>query len=109
MMEKESLISEAITPVAGSSDTAGMARGEPGLPKRFRWRGTEYTVAHVIETWKTSGRCHHGSEEKYLRRHWWKVITEPAATMTLYCLRQPMRGKNSKSRWFLYSITEEGA
>ena len=37
-------ISEAVRPVGGTFDAAGMARGEPGLPQRFVWRGREYAV-----------------------------------------------------------------
>ena len=36
---REEFVSEAIQPVVGTTDTAGMARGGPGLPRRFVWRG----------------------------------------------------------------------
>ena len=32
---EEEFVSEPIKPVAGTFDTVGMARGEPGLPGRF--------------------------------------------------------------------------
>jgi hypothetical protein len=48
----EEFVSEAIKPVAGTFDTAGMTRGEPGLPQRFVWRDTEYTLAAVLQAWK---------------------------------------------------------
>ena len=53
----EEFISEPIEPVEGTFDTAGMTRGEPGLPGRFIWRDKEYTVAEVLEKWKESGPC----------------------------------------------------
>ena len=52
----DKFISEPIKPVEGTFDTAGMTRGEPGLPGRFVWRNKEYTVAEVLEKWKESGR-----------------------------------------------------
>lgn len=48
----ERFISEAIKPVAGTSDTAGMVAGEPGIPGRFTWRGTDYEVDSILEKWK---------------------------------------------------------
>ena len=44
-----SFISEPIGPVDGSFDTSGMARGEPGLPQKFRWREKEFIVSEVLE------------------------------------------------------------
>ncbi len=43
----EEFVSEQIVPAAGTFDPAAMAMGAPGLPARFRWRDTEYTVAEV--------------------------------------------------------------
>ena len=45
-------VSEAIVPLDGSFDTAGMATGGPGLPCRFRWRREVLEVAEVLESWK---------------------------------------------------------
>ena len=36
---QDEFVSEAIKPVEGTFDTAGMVCGEPGLPGRFLWRG----------------------------------------------------------------------
>ena len=84
----EEFVSEPIQPVAGTFDTAGMTRGEPGLPQRFVWRDKEYTVAAVLEVWKEDGPCRHGSGEMYLRKHWFKIATEQGPQMTLYFERQ---------------------
>jgi len=43
----EEFVSEAIEPITSSFDTARMAAGEPGLPKRFIWRDREYEIATI--------------------------------------------------------------
>ena len=35
----EQFISEPLTPVVETADTARMSFGEPGLPGQFKWRG----------------------------------------------------------------------
>ncbi len=98
----EEFISEALTPVPGTLDSAGMARGEPGLPRYFTWRAAEYEVAEVLETWKTSGLS---SGELYLRRHWYRIRTTSGLVLTIYCQRTGMSGgaKSRKARWWVYS------
>lgn len=102
-MSGERFVSEPIAPEAGSFDPAGIARGEPGLPKRFTWRGTAYEVQEVLTVWKSS-TPEGGGGEMYLRRHWWEVRTACGAVMKLYCERQPKRS-DPKTRWFLYTVT----
>lgn len=80
-----------------------MLRGEPGLPMRFHWRGKEYAVAEVLEKWKTTGPCHHGSDEQYVRQHWWRVLTEDGLIMELACDRQKRRGR-PRPEWRLLSV-----
>lgn len=100
-----SFISEPIVPVAGSFDPAGMSRGEPGLPRRFRWRRREFVVAQELERGRTHGDCRHGSGERYVRRHTYRVRTEDGAILHLYFQRTVGRGRQSpKSRWWLHSI-----
>lgn len=99
----EQFISEPIEPVDSSFDTAGMARGEPGLPRRFVWRGKEYTVKNILSQWKESGPCKHGSGERYLRKHWFKILTEDETEMTLYFERQGRQKGSSPKRWWLYT------
>jgi len=103
----EQFVCEELTPEPGSFDAAGMARGEPGLPQRFTWRGVQYRVAGMIKQWKTSSPCRNGGSEMYLRRHWYQVLTEPRATMTVYCDRQAKNRKHPKSRWYVYSASVE--
>ena len=105
-MNHKEFVSEPITPAGGSFDTAAMAAGEPGLPARFRWRETEYEVARVLDTWKTTGDCHHGSGEQYVRRHWYRVEATDGTLMEIYFDRQPRSGR-SKARWWLATIVEK--
>jgi hypothetical protein len=98
-------MSEAITPVEASFITSSMCTGEPGLPARFRWRGSEYEVARVLEKWKTTGACRHGSAEQYVRKHWFRVEVTDGTQMDIYFDRQP-RSRNNKQRWWLASIVE---
>ncbi len=100
----EEFVSEPIMPVAGTFDAAGMTRGEPGLPSRFVWREQEYAVADVLEAWKESGPCRSGGGEMYLRKHWFKIRTDDGLEMTVYFERQPRTKRQSKKRWWLYTI-----
>lgn len=77
----ERLISEPIKPVTETADTSRMAIGEPGLPRKFVWRGRTITVQAVLRTWRETGRCRHGSSEMYIRKHWYEVETDSG---TLY-------------------------
>ena len=103
----EEFISEPIEPVAGTFDPAGMTRTEPGLPGRFVWRKTEYTVADVIRAWKETGPCKSGSGEQYLRKHWYKIRATSGEVMKIYFERKPMSKGQRKIRWWLYSISKE--
>jgi hypothetical protein len=104
----EQFVSESMTPVGGTADTRSMARGEPGVPERFIWRGSEYTVAAIVRRWKESGPCHHGNSELYLRKHWFEVLTTSGQRMTIYFERQPRRGSSAKARWWLYTTSRMG-
>ena len=100
----EEFVSEPIMPVSGTFDTTGMTRGEPGVPGRFVWREKEYAVLDVLETWKESGPCRSGGSERYLRKHWFKVRTDNGLEMTMYFERQARTKRQSKKRWWLYTI-----
>jgi phosphoribosylglycinamide formyltransferase-1 len=100
-------ISEPILPVGGSFDTDGMARGEPGLPQKFRWRKKEFIVAEVLERWKEHGDCRHGSGERYVRKFGCRVRTGDGIIMNLYFQRSMGRGKlPARSRWWIQSIED---
>lgn len=101
----ERFVSEPIEPASATYDTGRMAGGEPGFPREFLWRGQTFAVADVLRSWRETGRCHNGSDELYLRKHWYEVRTTSSAVMKIYFERQP-RGKRKTVRWFLYSINE---
>lgn len=105
MNELERFISEVIKPVAVTCDTTRMATGGPGLPREFLWRDQTVRVAEVIREWRDTGPCHHGSDERYVRKHWFEIRTGAGETMRLYFQRQPSRGsKPASGRWRLFSI-----
>jgi hypothetical protein len=101
----ERLISEAISPVAGTEDVTRMAIGEPGLPRKFVWRGRTITVTAVLRSWRETGKCRHGSPEMYVRKHWYEVVTKSDGTMKLYFERQA-RGGRGGARWWLFSVRD---
>ena len=100
--DHEQFVSEAVVPAAGSFNVSAMARGEPGLPREFTWRGTRYVVAEVLSTWKSSTA---DRGEMYLRRHWFRVRTTTGGQMTLYCERQAKNARRPKARWWLYTTS----
>jgi hypothetical protein len=99
-----SFISEPMVPLETSFDTGGMARGEPGLPQKFRWREKEFIVAEVLEQWKEHGDCRNGSAERYVRKHGYRVRIADGAIFKIYFQRTSGRGKLAKSRWWIHSI-----
>lgn len=97
-------VSEALTPLGTTFDAGRMACGEPGLPRRFRWRKQNYTVAEVQERWKEYGDCTHGSGERYLRKHGYRVKTEDGWTFRIYFQRHFGKvWKKNAARWWIYS------
>lgn len=99
---KESFVGEAIVPEDSSFSVSAMATGGPGLPQRFSWQGRSYTVIEVLAVWKESGDCRHGSGERYVRKHWFRVKTTEDLEMKIYFERQ---GRSSGgSRWRLYTV-----
>lgn len=99
---KETFVGEAITPEDMSFSGSPMAVGEPGLPRTFSWKGRRYSVIEVLEKWKESGDCRHGSGERYVRKHWFRVRTTDNLEMKIYFERQ--RRSSGGSRWRLYSM-----
>lgn len=101
---KETFVGEAITPEDLSFSVAAMAMGKPGLPRNFSWKGGRFSVIEVLEEWKECGDCRHGSGERYVRKHWFRVRTTADLEMKIYFERQ---GRSSGgSRWRLYSIID---
>lgn len=105
----ETFIGEPVVPKPGTFDTSLMATGIPGIPHEFTWQGSDYKIAVILEMWKTVGPCTSGANEKYVRRHYYRIKTTSGDTMVLYCDRHAARGKNPlKNRWVLYSILRSG-
>ena len=100
----EQFIGESIQPVPGSFDNACMARGIPGVPREFFWRKKQYLTAAVISTWRSTGPCHHGSAEQYVRRHWFKIKTDSGDIMTIY-FDKGTHGKRKEMGWHLFTVT----
>lgn len=105
----EQFVGEPIMPDAATYDPSRMAAGEPGLPAQFSWRGETFRVVQVLKTWRQTGACRHGSPEFYVRKHWYEVLTDSGATMTLYFDRQSRSRSDRRKRWWLYSMSEEEA
>ncbi|MBM3286316.1 MAG: cytoplasmic protein [Candidatus Eisenbacteria bacterium] len=99
-------MSEAIAPIEGTFEAATMARGEPGLPRGFVWRGRPVRIAAVERVWRKLGPESTG-KELYLRRHYFRLAMEDGTRWTVYCLRQPGGGARPGARWFLYAIEEK--
>jgi len=100
----EQFICEPITPAPGTADARSMARGGPGLPRRFIWRGRQFEVEAVLATRRSLGPCTSGSGEMYVRKHWFTFRTTSGETMTVYFDRQARRGHSPKARWWLYTL-----
>jgi hypothetical protein len=108
LSENETFIDEPITPRLGSFSAARMATGEPGLPRFFTWRGKEYEIAGVIESWRARDPGH-GLDRDYLyvRKHFFRVKTTEGQLMTLYFDRKPSAARSKhKQRWHLFSVTD---
>ncbi len=97
-------VGEPIEPVAGTVDVDRMAVGEPGLPQRFVWRGEQHEVAAVLETGKRYGDCSHGSGERYLRAHTYRIRTKSGDEMKLSFVRRPRSASERRHRWWLQTI-----
>lgn len=109
-MSTPELISEAITPFAGTFDATAMGRGEPGLPAGFSWRDRDYAITRVLQAWKHSSR--EGSTAQgqlYLRQHRYKLLMDDGSTWEVYFVRQTPKTGSPKKRWFLYTRDAEPA
>ena len=101
----EELISERLIPVMEEVDARRVVIGAPLLPTRFIWRGSEYAVSEVLEEWRETGACHHGSGERYVRKHWFRLRMAGGEVMKIYFERQARSAQEMKRRWWLYSVT----
>ncbi len=77
-----------------------MARGEPGVPKAFSWRGERFEVARIVATKRAMGE---DRGDVYLRRHYYEVETTDALRMALYFERNPS-DRSKRKAWWLYTV-----
>jgi hypothetical protein len=101
-MTKETFVGEAIVPEDSSFSVAAMASGQPGLPRKFSWQSRSYEVLEILAEWKTTGDCRHGSGERYVRKHWFRVRATDDLEMKIYFERQAR--SSGGSRWRLFSL-----
>ena len=92
---------EPIEPEKGSFDPRGMARGEPGVPRRFAWRGTTYEVADVLGTERETSNYSGNVHDVYARRHAFRVRTTSGEVMVIAASRKTAGGA---PRWVLRQI-----
>jgi len=103
----DEFIGDPLQPDTTTFDPARMAAGEPGLPGRFLWRGEPVAVRTVLHSWRETGECRHGSGERYVRKHWYELVTTHG-TMKVYFERKA-RGGAKGARWWLYSMRPNAA
>lgn len=101
----ERFIGASIRPVENTIDPARMGLGEPGLPREFLLKKQVIKIERVLRTWHEIGDCHHGSGERYLRKHWFEVVTQAGERMKIYFERQARTGR--KIRWHLYTLQDD--
>ncbi len=94
------LVSERILPDQGAFDVAAMARGEPGLPASFIWRGQRYHVSRLLTTGRATGE---DRGDTYVRRHYFNIETSDALQMMIYFERNPGRARDKA--WWLYTLS----
>ncbi len=78
--------------------------GAPLLPGSFEWRGRRYAVTEVLRRWKSTSQCTSGSDEQYVRKHWFRVRTSDGTEMELYFERQARSRRDRARRWWLYTV-----
>jgi len=99
----ERFIGEEIRPVTGAPSAGRFVPGEPVLPGRFTWRGAEHEIVDVIETHHELGPCRSGSDEQYVRKHWYRVRTNTGREMRIYFERSPRAGRR---QWRVFTVSE---
>jgi len=95
-------VSEPLQPDR-SFDPSAMAAGAPGLPAKFRWRKTELAVVEVLGSGKDYGDCTHGSGERYVRRHVWRIRTGDGRVARISFQRSFGKSRPS-ARWWLHGF-----
>lgn len=108
-MKHAKFVSERIVPARGTFDATRLARGEPGLPTSFTWRGQRHEWRAILETGKLATPEFSG--ELYVRRHEWTLLMDDGSTWEIYMLRQMPKspgGTSRAARWFLKTRRDAG-
>ena len=98
------LVSESSQPVVADATPASIEVGAPILPAAFLWRAGVVTVERVLETWKQPGPCTHGSGERYLRKHCYKLRMTDGAVTTVTFERKARTASQRKARGWLFAV-----
>ena len=98
-------VGEALKPVAETFDTGRMAANGPGLPCEFIWRGECIRVVKVLNEWRDTSPCRHGSGERYVNKRWFELEMEKGRVMKVYFERHARR-RSLSARWWLFSVEE---
>ena len=92
---------EPIQVEPGDFDAAAMARGEPGVPRRFTYRGEVFEIIEILGAEREVGPCTSGGGETYVRRHVTRAQTRDGSVVTLSGERG---GRGGGPRWILRRI-----
>lgn len=101
---KESLISESIEPVMEETAERPFLAGEPVLPAAFRWRGVEYRVETILDSWKEYSPGTRQMPDRYLRKHWFHVRAQDGTEMKIYFERHVRSKGTERARWWLFTV-----
>jgi phosphoribosylglycinamide formyltransferase-1 len=99
-------VSRPLKALYEAGEGAPVVVGEPVFPKAFVLGPERFEGLTILEKGKAYGPCTHGSGERYLRRHTWRVRTGEGEVLELYFERsRPGVGRAAKRRprWFLRS------
>jgi len=94
-----SFVSEALLPLDGLHDADGPSRGEPAVPRAFRWHDEQLDVEAVNRTWRSTKE---DRGDTYLKRHWYEVRLRDGRVSVIYFDRGARRGT---PRWWLYTLS----
>ncbi len=107
-MAMPAFVSETIEPLRGEFDASRMAMGEPGVPRRFRWRKEVWEDVQVLgDGTRQFGDCAHGGGERYVRRHVYRCRMAHGPVFHLAFQRSFGRAKFTRAgRWRIVQIEE---
>jgi hypothetical protein len=84
----------------GALDVGALSRGEPSLPRAFRFGDERIDVGAVLRTWRST-KDDRG--DTYIKKHWFEFETKDQRIAVVYFDRA---GRKGASRWWLYSLKD---